>query len=400
MKRAMLALSLSVLLLHGCGGKGENPNLPGTVMVGATLDVTGSAADFTPEFTAACQLAVEDENARLAGTSNVPRFGLRVQDAKSTPAGALEATNALAAAGVHYAIGPRTSAQCAALLPSATTNDIAVLATRSVADDLALPNDALFRLIAPDRQIIPLVAERALSRGLKYVCVLYRNDPFGNNALAILDDALEAAGGDVVYAQAYEPSRTPSDVELQTFADATIAQHALHGAETGVAYFSLSEMVPGFAKLNARPDAFRTVGAIAAQSLANVPSMVTNDACRLYCQASGLEAVSFALTSQPAVNLPAGENLLNRIAARSGKANPDELAINVYDGMRALLRAAQRTNGTAVVNTALELAGSPAGTFSPMHFDENGDRVGEFFGVYRIEGTEDPRWARAATLTR
>jgi branched-chain amino acid transport system substrate-binding protein len=398
MKRAMLALSLSVLLLHGCGGKGENPNLPGTVTVGAILDVSGSASDFTPEFTAACQLAVEDENARLAGTSNVPRFGFRREDAKSTPDGAKEATDALAAAGVHYAIGPRTSAQCAALLPSATANDIAILATRSVADDLALPNDALFRLITPDRQIIPRVAEQALSRGLKYVCVLYRNDPFGNNALAILDDALEAAGGDVVYSQAYDPSATPSDTALQTFAEATIAQRAIHGDATGVAYFSLSEMVPGFAKLNAQPDSFRTVRAVSAQSLANVPSMVTNEACRLYCQASGLEAVSFALASQPAVNLPAGANLLNRIAERSGKANPDELAINVYDGMRALLRAAQRNNGTAVQNTALELASSPMGTLSPMTFDENGDRVGDYYGVYRIEGTEDPKWVRSATL--
>lgn len=400
MKRALLALSLSVLFLPGCGGGGgKNPVLPGTVTVGALLDETGSATDFTPEFAAACQLAVEDENARLAGTSNVPRFGLRIHDAKSTAAGAQEATNALVAAGVHYTIGPRTSAQCSSILGAATTNDLAVLATRSVADDLALPNDALFRLISPDRQVIPLVAQQALSRGMKYICVLHRNDLFGNSALEILDDQMEAAGGDVVYSQAYDPSATPSDAELQQFADATMAQQVLHGEETGVAYFSLSEMVGGFAKLNTQPDAFRNVGAMAAQSLANVQALVANEQARLYCQASGLEAVSFALASQPASSYSAGSNLLGRIAARSGKLNPDELSINVYDGMRALLRAAQRNGSTAVGNVASELGSSPAGTLAAMHFDANGDRVGDFYGVYRIEGTEDPQWVRSATLT-
>lgn len=399
MKRAMLTLSAVVLLLQGCGGGGKNPVLPGTVTVGALLDQTGSATDFTPEFAAACQLAVEDENARLAGTSNVPRFGLRIQDAKSTAAGAQEATNALTAAGIHYTIGPRTSAQCSSILGAAAANDLAILATRSVADDLAIPNDPLYRLISPDRQVIPLVAQQAQSRGLKYICVLYRNDIFGNNALAILDDAMEAAGGDVVYSQPYDPSATPSDAELQQFADATIAQQLAHGAETGVAYFSLSEMVNGFAKLNAQPDTFRNVGAMAAQSLANVQALIANDGARQYCQASGLEAVAFALASQPASTYSAGANLLDRIAVRSGKANPDELSINVYDGMRALLRAAQRNGGTAVGNLGAELGSSPAGTLATMHFDANGDRVGDYYGVYRIEGTEDPQWVRSATLT-
>jgi hypothetical protein len=210
--------------------------------------------------------------------------------------------------------------------------------------------------------------------------------------------SMQAAGGDVVYAQAYNPSTGPSDAELQTFVDAVRAQRTTHGSETGVAYFALSEMVPGFAKLNAQPDDFRTVGAVASQSLANVPSMVSNEEARNYLVASNFQAVAFALGADAAIDTPAGAALLGRIAARSGKATPDELSINVYDGMRMLLRAAQRQTGSAVDALKAEAAMSPAGTVGPMHFDANGDRVGDYHAVYKIDVSGTPMWKRIQTI--
>jgi len=400
MKRMVLALSLGALFLAGCGGKSLKTLPSNAVVVGAMLDQTGSQTDFTPEFTAACQLAVEDENARLVAARNPVRFALKIRDSKSTVAGATEAVTGFSADKVSFVLGPRTSAQCSAALPIAQADDIVLLAPRSVADDLALPNDALFRLISPDKQVIPLVAQTAIARGLKYICVLHRDDLYGTSALAIMKTAMQAAGGDVVYSQSYTAAAGPTDAQLQTFADAVIAQQAIHGAETGTAYFSLSEMVSGFAKLNAQPDTFRTVGSLSAQSLANVPSMLTNADARAYCTASNFQAVAFALANKPAVEIAEGAALLNRIAVKSGKATPDELSINVYDGMRVMLRASQLAEGNAIRSMADEIATSPAGTLGTMHFNENGDRIGEFYGVYSVDTTGvDPVWKRVSTLT-
>ncbi|AIE87583.1 ABC transporter substrate-binding protein [Fimbriimonas ginsengisoli] len=400
MHRFFIAVSISAGLLAGCGGHSSSPTIyPNATPVGAMLDQTGTLTDFTPEFTAACQLAVEDENARLAAIPSGTRFNLILRDSKSNDAGAEEAINGFIGDHVSFVMGPRISSQCKRVLPIAQTHDIAVVSTRSVSDDLSIPNDALFRLISPDREVIPLVANDALGRGLKSICVLYRNDIFGNNALQIMTDKIRAGGGNIVYSQPYAPTGTPSDGDLQTFADAVRAQKALHGAETGIAYFGLSELVPAFAKLNAQPDDFRTVNAVASQSLANIPSMVTNAQAEAYCAACNFQAVAFALADHPAKELPAGSALLARIAARSGKATPDELSINVYDGMRAMLRAAQHPSGSAITSMQKEFATSPLGTIDTMHFDANGDRLGDFYGIYKIDTTGTPAWTRIATLT-
>ncbi|MGV3616823.1 MAG: ABC transporter substrate-binding protein [Fimbriimonas sp.] len=404
MKRAWLALSLSALLLAGCGGGGgrnpdPDPDVPNTITVGAMLDQTGTLTDFTAEYTAACQLAIEDENARLTAAGSSTQFSLSLRDSKSTPTGAGEAMQAFVANDVDFVLGPRTSAQSTAALAIAQPNGAAILSTRSVADDLSLPNDALFRLISPDREVIPLVAQNALARGSKYLCVLYRNDVFGNSALEILTASMRAGGGDVVYSQAYDPSGTPSDAELQQFVDATLAQERIHDHELGVAYFSLSEMVEGFAKLDTQSEDFKMIPSTAAQSLANVPALIANGAAHDYCDSSAFEAVAFALAEQPASGYPAGTALLERIATRSGNANPDELAINVYDGMRALLRAAQRSEANPVEKVKAELGSSPTGTLGQMKFDANGDRIGDFFGVYQIDSAGISRWVRVATLT-
>lgn len=403
MKRTALAFTFTALALAGCGGSGKihGPTTPEpeATPIGAMLDQTGSQIDFTPEYTAACQLAVEDENARLASANSAQRFALHIRDSASTPNGAATALNGFASDGISYVIGPRTSTQCTALLANANAKDIAVLSTRSVADDLAKPDDALFRLLAPDNEVVPQVAKAALSRGLQYMCVLYRDDVYGISATAELKAQMQSAGGDVVYSQSYSAATGPTDAELQHFAEQVIAMHALHGAHTGVAYFSLSEMVPGFAKLNAQPDTFRTVGAVAAQSLANVPAMLTNADTRAYCDASGFQAVSFALTNKPAIETSAGSALLGRISARSGRTTPDELSINVYDGMRALMYAAERTGTSHIGNMNVEVASAPAGTFGTMHFDANGDRIGDFYGVYQIDDSGTPKWVRSATLT-
>ena len=195
------ALLLGVLTSAGCDDEEEVP--PPAITFGAIFSTTGDLASIGLQELQAATLAVNEINA--AGGVLGKQLALSKYDDGTDPARAATAAEALKGEGVPVvfgAIGSSFTLAAAAVLSPAGIVGIAGASTSPAITGFE-DNGFLFRTCPSDAFQSKLLASRARARGLSRIAVINLPGAYGQGLADAFKADFEAAGGEVVFSEAY-----------------------------------------------------------------------------------------------------------------------------------------------------------------------------------------------------
>ncbi|MDD1721495.1 MAG: penicillin-binding protein activator [Euryarchaeota archaeon] len=171
---------------------------PKTVLVGALVPLTGTAASTGANVNSTIRVAVADVNEYFAATDANVRVQLVVKDTGTTPDGALAAMNALHAGGVTAVVGPYSSAELSAVAPYAQENGMVLINYGSTAPSLNVARENVFRIVPDDSHQGPALATVMQEEGVRLLIPFVRDDVYGNGLINATRTAFEQHGGVVI----------------------------------------------------------------------------------------------------------------------------------------------------------------------------------------------------------
>ena len=315
----------------------------------------------------------------------------------------LEAAHA-GGAGPSYYVGPSSSANAARMLDYANRNGLVLVSPSSTDPSLAVPADALFRMIPDYTRHADALARLLGERGAAEVVLAVRDDAWGAGVNASVRSAL---GG----------LEAPPAVSQVSFAEdgadwAAVARKLGAAAQSAASRAAASSAYPAvvFAGFDGDLAALAARAAVdpdAARSLASVE----------WLGAGGISADPATLAGPGALDLAAAVNLTAvRFAppATAIAAGLDPAATygpSAYDSVRVLGAAiaaayADSPNGTAPWGPAVgeemwEAAAEYTGALGDLELDANGDLDHPAtFGVYSVGAAAAAAGGSAWTLDR
>ena len=299
----------------------------------------------------------------------------------------LEAAHA-GGAGPSYYIGPSSSANAARMLDYANRNGLVLVSPSSTDPSLAVPADALFRMIPDYTRHADALARLLGERGAAEVVLAVRDDAWGAGVNASLRTAL---GG----------LDAPPAVSQVSFAEDSVDWAA---AARGIG--AAAQSAAARAAASSAPAAVVFAGfdgdfaALAAQAAAD-PDAARALASAEWLGAGGISAAPATLAAPGVLDLAGAVNLTAvrfappATAVAAGLDSAATYGPSAYDSVRVLGAAiaaayADSPNGTAPWGPAVgeEMQGAAAeytGALGDLELDENGD-LGHpaTFGVYTV----------------
>lgn len=153
-----------------------------TITIGALNDLSGELSAQGKGDLAAEQIAVQEINSQLQSAGCKLTFALNNQDYALDNTKALNALQAMAAAGTQIVIGPLNSGAAKAILSYANSNHIILLSPSSTSPALHVTdttNNYLFRTAPNDAAQGQGIAREVLTQGAKAAIVINRDDTYG-----------------------------------------------------------------------------------------------------------------------------------------------------------------------------------------------------------------------------
>ena len=386
-------------------GAGEHPPTP-VFGVGALLVLAAGEPYTDASELRVMEAAVDDFNTahELVGDFYLD---LAVQRIRASPGsgsadpGALAGLGAAhAGGGPSYYVGPSSSANAARMLDYANRNGLVLLSPSSADPSLAIPGDALFRMIPDYTRHAEALARLLADRGAAEVVLAVRGDAWGIGVNASMRSALAAMDA-------------PPSVSSVSFAEDNADWNAT-ARDIGAAAQSAAARAAGSSAYAAVVFAgFEgDFAALAAQAAAD-PALAGALASAEWVDAGGIGAGPASLAGPGALDLARAVNLTAvRFAApaTSIAAGLDPGATygpSAYDSVRVLGAAigaayALSPNGSAPAGAAVGAAVRTAaadytGALGDLELDANGDLDHPAtFGAYTVAAAAaagDAQWA-------
>lgn len=176
-------------LLLGCQ-KEDHPPAKSEVNIGILLPLSGSAGSVSESSQLAATMAAQDVNRHFENTHSEFEIRTVVEDTETDPGKVLEALEKLHQQGITTVIGPYTSANAAAVLDYANTNNITLLSPASVATSLSI-NDHLYRLVPDNSNQSRVLAALFLHDSIEALIPVVRNDLWGNGLMENLKQEID-----------------------------------------------------------------------------------------------------------------------------------------------------------------------------------------------------------------
>jgi branched-chain amino acid transport system substrate-binding protein len=199
--RKLVLLGLVALMLAAASAAGCTSNVqtgttqPKTVLVGALVPLTGTAASTGANVNSTIRVAEADVNDYLAAANASVRVQLVVKDTGTTPEGALGAIDALHAGGVTAVVGPYSSAELTTVAPYAQENNMVLINYGSTVPSLNVARENVFRIVPDDSHQGPALAIVMQEGGVRLLIPFVRDDVYGNGLINATRTAFEQRGG-------------------------------------------------------------------------------------------------------------------------------------------------------------------------------------------------------------
>lgn len=167
--------------------------------IGVVAPLTGDGATYGQSMRRGFDLAL----------GHNPAFRLIYEDTKMNPKEALSALNKLITVDkVHIVLGEAASGVTLTLAPVAEKNHVILFSSISTSDKLKAAGDYIFRNV-PRNEIQGITAAKFVVGTLskKKVAVYGKNDEYGVNLSQSFTAHLKQLGGEIVFADAYQPGQ-------------------------------------------------------------------------------------------------------------------------------------------------------------------------------------------------
>jgi branched-chain amino acid transport system substrate-binding protein len=172
-----------------------------TVYIGAALPLTGGLQSYGIGVKNAVELAVEDANKMCPNFE----FKLLVEDTGTDPQQALQKLQTLYAKGARLIVGPMSSREVSAVKLFADQNKILIFSPSSTSPLLAISDDWIFRMVAPDSAQAMAIADLLKHLGIKRAVIIYRMDTWDIGLKNAIAKESERLGIQIVASAGYDP---------------------------------------------------------------------------------------------------------------------------------------------------------------------------------------------------
>lgn len=171
-------LTTFAALATGCGGDDPPPQ---PITIGFLAPLTGDIAAFGRDLTDASNLALEEINT-AGGVRGGRQLKLNVQDTGTSAAGASISFTSLLNQGLPVILGPTASSEVVGIREQVKAGTTLTISQSATSPELsALDFGGYFIRLAPSDAVQAVVlAEKITQKALAGLCVVYRDDPYGN----------------------------------------------------------------------------------------------------------------------------------------------------------------------------------------------------------------------------
>jgi branched-chain amino acid transport system substrate-binding protein len=395
-KQLFVASVVGLFALSGAvaaGASTPNGPAPTAIRVGALLDLSGDGKTLGLASQAALEVAAEEIEEESDGDVTIE---LDIRDTGLDPAQASSELQSLLDSGIRVVIGPQTSSEVRATIDQANAAGALMISHGSTASSLALPDDAVYRLVPDDRVEAAATADLIGEQGQSTVVTVHRNDPGNNGLVDSLGSALPSDSTTVV-GPVYEPDTTD-------FAD-TVA--ALEGAlaeadasdKTAVYLAGFEEVAGLFAAAAAATHALAEVPWYGGDGSARGQAIIDDeDAAAFAAEVEGFPSPLLILSKKVLKN---AADTIDEIEERSGE-QPDAFALAAYDALQIAVEAESTVGpdatGPALQSAFAEAAEGYSGITGEITLNDAGDRSTGRFAFYAVcEADGEFEWEKVGS---
>lgn len=361
---------------------GASKGLSGTITIGDLVALTGDLSAYGQRSKDSIDMAIHDINAWLTASGSPIQFAVDHEDTATDPTTALQKLTLMASKGEQVFIGPMTSAEARNVLTYANNNHLVLVSQSSTAEDLALPNDYLFRLVPADYAQASAAAALVYQDHVKNVVVVNRGDTWGVGLSAAFVTDYKALGGNVVDQVTYNVISsgtydfTSQLSTINTDYNSAVTQYG--AANVGIISFSFDELATLYQQASSYPNLLQTTW---------FGSDGTAESSTVTGTAGSPAATVKSLSTIYAPTISAKEQNFTTAFIAQYNQHPDAYAYSAYDAtwVAALsIIACGANSGACVQKTLPGIAAGYFGVAGWPDLNSAGDRAIADYAIWQV----------------
>ncbi|MBD1386367.1 ABC transporter substrate-binding protein [Mucilaginibacter rigui] len=385
----LIALLITGLAFQSCK-KAKVVTLTNAINVQGlfSLDTAANWSSLGINSRVAVQLAEDDINKYFADKNLPYSIAINVTDTKLDAATAAAQFTTAKNSGIHFIIGPQSSAELAAIKPLADASEVIVVSQSSTAGSLAVAGDGIFRFCPSDQIEGAASGNTIYNKGIKGLVTVARDDAGNKGLQASVGAAFTAKGGEVNAVTPYAANTTDFTAVIADIKAKVASLTTAHGQGNVAVYLASFDETPELFKAAAAEPSLAAVKWYGGDGIA-LNAVLTADAA----------AADFAIQTgffAPSVGLPAAlqtkwQPVADRIKAKTN-LDVDAFALAAYDALWAIAYTIEANNGDVsnfdkLKTSFVEQANTHKGISSNAVLDDAGDRASGTFDYYGIRKT-------------
>lgn len=382
----LIALIVITFVFQSCS-KSKKVLVSKPIAVNGLFSLTGNWSSLGVTSKAALELAAEDVNEYLAKKDALFQITVSVSDTKLDAERAKTLFTKDNNNGVHFIIGPQSSAELAAIKPLVDASKVIVVSQSSTAGSLAIAGDAIFRFCPSDKIEGAAIAATIFKKGIKGLVTVARNDAGNLGLQTSTNAAYSAKGGEIAAIAPYATTTTNFAAVVSAVKEKVTSLSGKYGAASVGVYLASFDECTELFKLAAAEPVLKNVKWFGGDGVVLSTALLSDPTVADFAIATGFFA--------PSVGLPMAfeskwKPVADRIKAKTG-IEPDAFALAAYDALWTIAYTLEATNGstgdfTKLKTTFVEQANKNAGITGSDALDDAGDRAQgtfDYFGIVK-----------------
>lgn len=205
-------------------GAKVNPDLQGTLTIGAALPITGDSASIGSDQSRGAELAVERVNSEDGVLGK--KLSVTVEDTQSDTVPAVQAARKLVSVDkVPVVVGEYLSARTIAIQKYLQRTGVVGINPGSSSPDIASNGSYEFSSIALDNIAGRYTANKLYDAGYRSIAYLGPNNPYGAEFARVIEGTFKDLGGDVTESILYTEGESSYRSELERMKDSNPELH-------------------------------------------------------------------------------------------------------------------------------------------------------------------------------
>ena len=388
--RPVIVLFALALFVQSCS-KSKQVVVTSPVFVQGLFSLKGNWSSLGITSQAAIELAKDDINTYLANKGAKFSIAISVSDTRLETDLAMKQFTDAKNNGVHFIIGPQSSAEVAAIKPLVDASNVLVISQSSTAGSLAIADDNIFRFCPSDKIEGAASGATIYKQGIRALLTVARDDAGNRGLQTSTGTAFATKGGDVSAIAPYAISTTDFSSVIASMKSEVARLTAAHGAGTvGIYLASFDEGIELF-KLAATEPALNSLKWYGGDGVVLSTALTSDPVVADFAIKTDFFAPSFGL---PAAFESKWAPVAARIKAKTGM-DPDAYALAAYDAVWAIAYTLESTDGSTADFTKLKAvfvaqANKDTGITGADALDDAGDRASgtfDYFGIVKTGNT-------------